>query len=70
MFDYKVEKEIKAVGDKGKALRVVSWGGREAKLDLRAWRQDGENEKPGKGITLTEDEARDVLAGLQEYLAS
>ena len=70
MFEFKIEKDLSPIGTKGKALRLVSWGGREAKLDIRAWRQDGEEEKPGKGLTLSDDEARELVAALQKYLAS
>jgi hypothetical protein len=35
-------------------LNSVSWGGREAKFDIRSWSAD--HQKMGKGITLTKDE--------------
>lgn len=69
MYEFTIEKEIADIGEGGKALRLVSWGGRPAKLDLRPWRQEGEELKPGKGLTLTEAEARDLAGALQEYFA-
>lgn len=45
-------------------LTSVSWGGREAKYDIRSWAPT--YEKMGKGITLTKDE----LAKLKELLNS
>jgi hypothetical protein len=44
-----------------KELNLVSWGGREAKLDIRDWAAD--RQKMSKGITLTREEAA-ALAGL------
>ena len=49
-----------------KELNFVSWNGREAKLDLREW--DLEHLKMGKGITLTNEEAkklREILNDLE-----
>lgn len=39
-----------------KELNIVSWNGAAPKYDIRDWAQD--HEKMGKGITLTEEEAR------------
>ncbi|SDK68096.1 YdbC family protein [Natronincola ferrireducens] len=41
-----------------KELNLISWNNREAKYDLRDWAP--ENEKMGKGITLTKDELRQL----------
>ena len=56
--------------DNGKMLRVVSWNGREAALDLRKWYEDREtgDEKPGKGISFSRSEASDIVAALSDYL--
>lgn len=70
MFVYEVLEDVATIGDKGKRLRVVAWGNREPKLDLRPWREEGETEKPGKGICFSEDEARELAEALQKYLAS
>lgn len=45
-------------------LNKVSWNGRAAKYDLRNWAPD--HEKMGKGITLTEEEAKVLYELLQE----
>lgn len=44
--------------DKGwkKELNLISWNDREPKYDIRDWSEN--HEKMGKGITLTEDEAK------------
>ena len=39
-----------------KELNMVSWNGAKAKVDIRDWAPD--HEKMGKGITLTEEEAK------------
>ena len=70
MYDFEIMETVAEVGEHGKALQIVKWGDRAPKLDLRKWQKDGENMKPCKGLTLTEEEARDLLEGLQEYLAS
>ena len=44
-----------------KELNLVSWNGRNPKLDIRDWAPG--HEKMGKGVTLTEEEAV-KLAGL------
>lgn len=49
-------------------LNKVSWGERDPKFDLRSW--DSEHEKMGKGITMNEEEARALFAGLGQYLES
>lgn len=47
-------------------LNKVSWGGRPAKYDLRPWAPD--HQKMGKGITLTNEELknlRDLLNSIE-----
>ena len=40
-------------------LNLVSWNGHPPRLDLREWSPDGE--KMGKGITLTRQEAEELV---------
>jgi len=42
-----------------KEVNLVSWNGRPAKLDIRAWQSN--HEKCGKGITLTREEAEELV---------
>jgi len=42
-----------------KELNLVSWNGRNAKLDIRDWAPD--HEKMGKGVTLTENEGAELV---------
>lgn len=43
-------------------LRKISWNGRDAKFDIRPWKDD----KCGKGITLTDEELKGLLDKLKE----
>lgn len=60
-FSYEVVKKIGKISDRGKdtlELRLISYGGREAKYDIRTWYTDENGkEKMGKGITLNSEEA-------------
>ena len=48
-----------------KELRLVSWKDADPKYDIRDWSPD--DEKMGKGITLTEEEARNLLGLLEKH---
>ena len=66
MADFKYEvKEVIGVISKGKSsskeLRLISWNDKEPKYDVRDWWSDKDgNEKMGKGITLTTEEAKEL----------
>jgi len=56
---YKVTEKIKVLSEKGKwtkEFNKVSWNDRDAKFDIRDWNH--EEEKMGKGTTLTDEEAQ------------
>lgn len=67
-FDFEVVENYGQIAEKGGyslELRKVSWNGREAKFDIRPWKDD----KCGKGITLTDDEMKglfDLLVDLDK----
>jgi len=42
-----------------KEVNIVSWNGKEDKFDVRDWAP--EHEKPGKGVTLTNEEAMKLV---------
>ncbi|PAV29731.1 hypothetical protein CIL05_10195 [Virgibacillus profundi] len=46
-----------------KELNLISWNGREPKYDLRDWAPD--KEKMGKGVTLTEEELKQLKEVLE-----
>ena len=43
-------------------LRKISWNNRDAKFDIRPWKED----KCGKGITLSDEELKGLLDKLKE----
>jgi hypothetical protein len=47
-------------------LNLVSWNGREPKYDLRDWNED--HTSMGKGITLTKEEAMNLMNILMKEL--
>ena len=49
-----------------KEVNLVSWNGRPAKLDIRNWQRD--HEKCGKGITITREEAEELVKLLNKIL--
>lgn len=66
-FNYTIEKEIGVISENAKGwtkeLNLISFGGRAAKYDLREWAPN--HEAMGKGVTLTPDEAYELLELLQ-----
>lgn len=64
-FKYEITKELGTLSDgksSSKKVNYISYNGREPKLDIRDWFEDGE--KMGKGITLANEEVkvlRDIL---------
>lgn len=48
-----------------KEVNIVSWNGGLPKVDIRDWDED--HDRCGKGITLSEDEAREVMQILTAY---
>jgi len=59
---------IFSVGTKNwnKEVNLVSWNGRPAKLDIRAWQNN--HEKCGKGIALTREETEELVKLLNKIL--
>ena len=59
-FKYEVDKEfdylIEETGNQALFFRRVSWGGREAKPEIRKWYVDGTSETPGKGFAFMTEE--------------
>ena len=64
---YEITKEIGVLSESAKGwtkeLNMVSWNDRDPKFDLREWAP--EHEKMGKGVTLTEDEAKALFELLE-----
>ena len=59
-ISYEIVEEIGVLSENAKGwtkeLNKISWNGKEAKYDIREWSPD--HEKMGKGVTLTEEEAK------------
>ena len=49
-----------------KELNIVSWNGKEPKYDLRNWSPEG---KALRGVTLTEDEAKELQKVLDDMFS-
>ena len=66
-FDIIEKLGIIGEGSKGwsKEVNIISWNRRKAKVDIRDW--DENNEKMGKGLTLTKEELK-TLKGLLNSL--
>lgn len=66
---YDITEKIAVLSERGswsKELNKVSWNDRPAKFDLRDWNH--EENKMGKGVTLTDEEARVLMEALQGAL--
>ena len=59
-FQYEIVEEIGILSENAKGWRKefnkISWNGGAPKYDIRDW--DSGREKMGKGVTLTEEEAK------------
>ena len=64
---YEIVEELGVISEspKGwkKEVNRISWNDGAPKIDIRDWAPD--HEKMGKGITLTDDETRELLSILQ-----
>lgn len=67
-IEYVIEKDYGAFGDGKwqKHLAKVSWNGNDAKFDIRPWNED--MTQAGRGITLDDAEAFDLLTMLEDAL--
>ncbi len=72
-FKYEIINEIGVISNSSKGWKKevnrLSWNGGEPKYDIRQWAPN--HEKMGKGISLTEDEMRELAKILNkeiEYL--
>lgn len=69
-IQYEIVKEIAVLSksDSGytKEINLISWNGKDPKYDIRSFSPD--REKCGKGITLTEAEAKSLLEALKKQL--
>jgi hypothetical protein len=67
-FTYSITEEIGVIEARGGwalELNKISWNHRPATFDLRKWTDD--HEKMGKGVSMTESEARGLRDLLNDY---
>ncbi len=71
-IQYEIRQEIAVLSrsDSGytKEINLISWNGAESKYDIRSFSPD--RERCGKGITLTETEAKQLLEALQAHFGN
>lgn len=69
-FEFQIVEHIGVLGESPtgwkKEFNLVSWNKREPKYDIRDWSPD--HQKMGKGVSLSEAEARQLLALLSKEL--
>ena len=66
-FQYEIVEHIATLSESNgttKELNRISYNGEPPKLDLRSWKQDGQEKKMLKGLTLTETEAEELEKAL------
>ena len=65
---YEIIEKIGVISENAKGwtkeLNLISWNGANPKYDIRDWAP--EHEKMGKGVTLTEEEAKELKGLLEE----
>ena len=49
-------------------LNLISYNNYKPKLDLRKWEKKGDNKILQRGLTLTDEEAKELVVALKEYL--
>lgn len=70
-FSYELVEEIATIGNPAPSgwttqLNLVSWNGKEPKLDIRSWNED--HSRMGKGISLSKEDAMELANLLNSYL--
>lgn len=71
-IQYEIRQEIAVLSrsDSGytKEINLISWNGAEPKYDIRSFSPN--RERCGKGITMTAEEAKQLLKALQAYFGN
>ena len=70
-FSYEIVEGVGTIGNPTASgwstqLNLVSWNGREPKLDIRSWNED--RSRMGKGVSLSKEDAKDLAVLLNSYL--
>ena len=67
MREYEIIRKVDTIKDWGstsKEVNIVKWGDMEPMIDIRKWKAG----EPGKGITLTKEEAKKLVYILLDEL--
>lgn len=68
-FTYEIKKELGKLGENSKKeLNIIAWNGKEAKIDIREFYEKDDEKRCGKGISLTNDEAKTLVELLTNYM--
>lgn len=66
---YEITEKLGVLSERGdwtKEINMVSWNERPAKFDLRDWNH--EEGRMGKGVTLTDEEAKNLIEALKDVI--
>ena len=64
-YTFDIIEDLGSIGSNGKSLKIIKWGNNQPKYDFRSWRRDeAGNLLPGKGITFTKEEAKELAERL------
>ena len=70
-FHYEIVRPLGVVSEGARGWKteanLVSWNGRDPKIDVRAWSPD--HQKMGKGVGFTKEEAAHLVQILSSYLS-
>lgn len=68
VYDFEISEHIGTVDSSSREVNLVSWGSNNPKIDIRSWRTTSKGRVPNKGITLSVQEARELVDLLSDYL--
>ena len=72
-INYRIIKELGIVGQTNyetTELNIITWNNHKPKLDLRKWKlQEDGTKRVNRGLTLTDEEARNLKKHLDAYIS-
>lgn len=71
-IDYRIVRPLGTIGTNGNItteLNLISYNNYRPKLDLRKWELKGDTKIMQRGLTLTNEEARNLKDALEEFLS-
>lgn len=70
-IDYRIVRPLGILSEKDNItteLNLISYNNYKPKLDIRKWEKKGDNKILQRGLTLTDEEAKELFNALKEYL--